>query len=198
MVKFSDFLREIQHREGLDPIPMIRAWFRDELETIEEVIREAAVNRNLIGSQIPNLVGTNQAKGNRVADHCFKELSSGFSEPNQLLKARGPGYPDLILKCGSVGYCMEMKATSIWSDVDTNRRVLTSSAKKLQDLISEEQISSPTGHIVCTVIYDGPSSTVDQIRLDFIDSFSEVNVRLEASTSQRLLARGNHEPVIIS
>jgi hypothetical protein len=92
---------------------------------------------------------------------------------------------------------MELKATSNWRNGDSNRRVLTSAPDKMRQLVNSGQIGNPPAHLICTVLYSEANSTVTGIRLDFLKPDSIVNIRLEASTSQRLLTQGLHHKVTI-
>ena len=91
---------------------------------------------------------------------------------------------------------LEMKATANWDEKDANRRVLTSSSKKLQD-----QFSGPIYHLLLTVLYsehtDEDLVLIDAIRLDFLEPTTPVSVRLEASVNHKILATGNHYSKII-
>ena len=89
---------------------------------------------------------------------------------------------------------LELKATSCWNDKDTNRRVLTSSSKKLR-----QNFSSPIYHLLFTAVYNKNRDpiTIDKIRLDFLEPTTRVNVRLEASVSHKILANGRHYAIIL-
>ena len=82
---------------------------------------------------------------------------------------------------------MEMKATSNWKNADGNRRVLTGSPTKMRNLIAIGKLAAPPAHLICTVFYSEAQSTLDGIRLDFLEPDSQIKIRLEASTSQQLL-----------
>lgn len=117
--------------------------------------------------------------------------------PNRITDAKGGGYPDRIFNIGNLGFCMELKATSNWKDIDANRRVLTSTPVKMRKLVNAQKIGAPPAHLVCTVLYSEQHSTVTGLRLDFLDPSSVINIRLEASTSQRLLTQSPHHKVIL-
>lgn len=82
-----------------------------------------------------------------------------------------------------------MKATSGWNPKDANRRVLTSSSKKLRS-----QFSEPIHHLLLTVLYSNSqnSANIERIRLDFLEPTTIVNVRLEASVNHKILANSLH------
>jgi len=52
--------------------------------------------------------------------------------------------------------------------------------------------------LICTVLYREENSSVQGVRLDFLEPDSEVSIRLEASTSQRLLTQGGHQKFMLS
>lgn len=191
MPRFDNYLTEVQQRNGFAPaIALIRAWTPQEIAQVEAAFRTAVGASGVIGSQIPNFNGTNQSKGNKAADFFLSAVPQHLAAPNSIGKAQGAGYPDQILKLGSNSHCLEMKATSNWRNTDGNRRVLTSSPAKMRNLIGAGVLSAPPAHMICTVLYHETNSTVDGIRLDFLDPASEIKIRLEASTSQKLLHQG--------
>ena len=108
----------------------------------------------------------------------------------------GAGYPDKVLtQAGStLRMPLELKATSNWNPSDTNRRVLTSSSRKLR-----HQFKTPIYHLLMTTLYTNTpaSARIDGIRLDFLEPTTSVNVRLEASVNHKILAAGPHHSVII-
>jgi hypothetical protein len=197
--RFDEYLLEVQERNGLQPIDLIRAWAPDEILTVEAALRASIAASNIVNSTIPNLSGiSNQSKGNKAADYFMDVISQNLVAPNSVIQAQGAGYPDKIFLMGTVGFCMELKATSKWKNGDSNRRVLTSAPDKMRHLVSSGQVDNPPAHLICTVLYSEQNSTVDGIRLDFLEPSSEVNIRLEASTSQRLLNQGPHHKVNIN
>jgi hypothetical protein len=109
-------------------------------------------------------------------------------------KLAGSGYPDrlLILKHENFRCCFELKATAAWKDNDSNRRVLTSSTKKLCKAIETGELSVAPCHLLATVLYDDPDGVVRKVRLDFVQPNSLVDVRYEASTSHKLLTSADH------
>ena len=137
-------------------------------------------------------VGWNQVEKYIVQE--FGEVISGFS----ISKCRGGGYPDQVLTQQTTGLRvpLEMKATANWDEKDANRRVLTSSSKKLQD-----QFSGPIYHLLLTGLYSKQADedwvTIDAIRLDFLEPTTPVSVRLGASVNHKILATGNHYSKII-
>ena len=198
MPRFDAYLTEVQQRMNLLPtMTLIRAWTPQEIAAVEAALRAAVAASGVLNSVIPNFVGTNQSKGNKAANHFIALVPPHLPAQNQISLAKGAGYPDRIYVSGQVGYCMEFKATSNWQNADSNRRVLTSAPTKMRRLVNLGTIGNPPAHLICTVLYSEPNSTVTGIRLDFLDPSSIVNIRLEASTSQRLLAQSPHHNVAI-
>jgi hypothetical protein len=197
MARFDEYLLEVQQRMGLQPIALIRPWTNAEITSVEGAITTAVNASGIVGTVIPNFTGTNQSKGNKAAKHLVSIVAPHLPAPHHITNARGGGYPDRIFNIGNLGFCMELKATSNWNDTDANRRVLTSTPVKMRGLVNAQTIGAPPAHLVCTVFYSELHSTVTGLRIDFLDPSSEINIRLEASTSQRLLTQSTHAKVIL-
>lgn len=198
MPRFDAYLLEVQQRMNLLPsMTLIRAWTPQEIAAVEAALRAAVAASGVVNSAIPNFVGTNQSKGNKAADHFLAVVTPHLPAQAQIVFANGGGYPDRIFRLGQVGYCFEFKATSNWQNGDSNRRVLTGTPTKMRRLVNLGTIGNPPAHLICTVLYSEANSTVTGVRLDFLDPSSIVNIRLEASTSQRLLAQSPHHNVTI-
>lgn len=198
--RFNDYLWEVQQRNGLNPIPLIRAWTNQEIATIEGAFRAAVAASGIVGSLVQNFTGTNQSKGNQVANHFIAVLPGHLAAPNQITPARGSGYPDRLFSTANMGYCMELKATANWNNHNSQRRVLTSSPRKMLSLLNSGAIGNPPAHLICTLLYSEPNPNqgrVDGVRLDFLEPTSTVDVVLEASTSQSHLHLGAHHKLII-
>lgn len=197
MARFDAYLLEVQQRLGYQPLQLIRAWAPQESAAVEAAIRAAVQGSGIVGSVIPNFAGTNQSKGNRAAKHFITTVTPFVPPPFSIASALGSGYPDRVFANGAAGYCLELKATSNWQNGDANRRVLTSRPEKMRRLVNAGIIGNPPAHLVCTVLYSNATSQVAGIRLDFLEPDSEVNIRLEASTSQSLLTQGTHRKAMI-
>lgn len=191
--RFDYYLQEVQQRLGLAPISLIRPWTAPEVAAVENALRIAIVNSGIATMQIPNFTGTNQSKGNKAADFFIDRTANYFPIGATIEATQAKGYPDRIFRLGAVGFFMEFKATSDWNDTDSNRRVLTSSPLKMINLINSGLVGNPPAHFVCTVIYDKNLSLIRSCRLDFLEPNSEVNIRLEASTSQKILTQSPHK-----
>ena len=193
MSDLKDFFRDLLNWEGQQYCQLIHQWPQELRDTIVFAFEDAVSEASVKGSICPLKPGsTNQSIGNQVEKYIVQELDSvisGFS----IFKCSGGGYPDQILiqQTTKLKIPLEMKATAAWNDKDSNRRVLTSSSKKLR-----AQFSEPIYHLLLTALYskedDEDLATIDAIRLDFLEPTTIVNVRLEASVSHKLLANGIH------
>ena len=196
MARFENYLTELQEHRGLVPKPLIRPWKDEEIDQVVEALCLAIDSSRFIGMPIGNFGGSNQSKGNRAADHFVATVPQHLPAYCQVIGAAGKGYPDLLCVLNDKGFAMELKATSNWQDGDSNRRVLTSSPIKMLALIASGSLDNPPPHLICSVLYRG-DGMVTGTRLDFLEPESEVNIRLEASTSQKLLAVGPHRSIIL-
>ena len=197
MSNLQDFFRDLLNWEGRQYRELIHPWPRDLRNSIILAFENAVSVSSIKGSVCPTIPeSTNQAIGNQVEKYIVQELGSaiyGFSISN----CSGAGYPDqtLIRQNPNLHIPLEMKATAKWKDTDGNRRVLTSSSKKLQ-----EKFTEPIYHLLLTVLYskeDGENyATIDTIRLDFLEPTTTVNVRLEASVSHKILVNDQHHSEI--
>ena len=185
-------------KSGQPSLELIHQWPQELRDTIVSAFKNAVSDTSLKGSVCPLIPGSsNQSIGNQVEKYIVQKLGgviSGFS----ISKCHGSGYPDQVLVQQTTGVRMplEMKATANWDEKDANRRVLTSSSKKLRD-----QFSEPIYHLLLTALYseqtDEDSVLIDAIRLDFLEPTTPVSVRLEASVNHKILATGNHYSKII-
>jgi hypothetical protein len=191
-----DYYRELQRREGLEPIDLVSDWDDAAVQQISADFRAA-----LIGSQVPQQVvpirpgSSNQSIGNQVADF-FTLQFPAFLADHAIRACAGAGYPDktLVRRRDERVYPLELKATSGWNAADSNRRVLTSSSRKLR-----QQFRAPINHLLATILYGqrGNDWFITSLRLDFIGPNTLVNIRLEASVSHRLLAQATHPTITI-
>ena len=138
---------------------------------------------------------TNQSIGNQVADFFVPAINQHLQN-YRIDACPGGGYPDKILVEIASGrtFPFELKATSTWDVADSNRRVVTSSSRKLR-----QRFPGAVNHVLATVLYATGTgvSRVQSLRLDFIEPGTLVNIRLEASVSHRLLAQATHRSTTI-
>lgn len=195
-MNFGEYYKDLLEYRGECPRDMIRDWQDSEIRAIKKAVKNAVDSAGFIGTTMEGFEEkSNQARGNE-AEKIFLELvRPKLKAPFQIEDAPGPGYPDKIFKNGEEGYCMEFKATSKWDDTDTNRRVLTSSPSKLIKLIDNKKVENPPAHMVAVIVYEG--LTVTQLRVYFFDSETPINVRLEASTTQKMLSEDSCKSLII-
>ena len=138
---------------------------------------------------------TNQSIGNQVADF-FVPVINQHLQQYRIDACPGGGYPDKILVeiASRRTFPFELKATSTWDAADSNRRVLTSSSRKLR-----QRFPGAVNHVLATMLYATGAgvSRVQSLRLDFIEPGTLVSIRLEASVSHRLLAEATHRSTTI-
>jgi hypothetical protein len=191
-----DYYRELQLREGLEPTDLVAEWDNAAVDKISADFR-AAMGRSQITQQVvPIRPGSsNQSVGNQVADFFTLQFPASLAE-HVIHACPGAGYPDKILvrRRDEKTYPLELKATSGWNAADSNRRVLTSSSRKLR-----QQFHVPINHLLATIIYvqRGNDWFIASLRLDFVGPNTLVNIRLEASVSHRLLAQATHPSITI-
>ena len=193
MANLRNFFRDLLNWEEQEHCELIHPW-PQELRNSIVLAFENAVSKSSVRGSVCSLPPgiTNQAVGNEIEKYIVPKLDSSLSGFS-ISKCRGSGYPDQILiqNTPRLQMPLEMKATADWNERDSNRRVLTSSSKKLRASFSE-----PIYHLLLTVLYskqdDEDFATIDTIRLDFLEPTTAVNVRLEVSVSHKILADGDH------
>jgi hypothetical protein len=194
MKNFAEYYKDLLEWEGVGFQELITTW---KFDLIKQIINdfEQAVRNSVIKTLLCPIRkdSTNQSIGNQVEVYAIEKLNEklhGFIIEN----CSGAGYPDRILAKGDFKQiALEMKATSDWNPNDSNRRVLTSSSKKLRD-----KFTSPIYHLLCTIIYqiEGKSARIEAVRLDFIEPNTQVSVRLEASVNHKILTNGTHQSIV--
>lgn len=205
-VGLAAFYEMMLARDGVEGAPpLIGPWEEILVNEVQQRFQHALTRCGIVGTVLQDfaqtadgLERTNQSKGNVAADalavalHCEPSLLS-------IEKLEGAGYPDrrVMLPDRNFSCCFEIKATSEWKERDGNRRVLTSSPSKVLGAIASGALPPSPRHLIGTVIYDRTSGVVEGLRLDFLEPDSPVNVRLEASTSHRLLSDGAHRSVLM-
>ena len=193
MPNLQEFFSDLLNWEGQQYRELTHPWQRELRDSIISAFQNAVSESSVKGSVCSLPPGTtNQSIGNEIEKYIVPKLDSvisGYSISN----CSGAGYPDqkLIRQNPKLHIPLEMKATAKWKDTDGNRRVLTSSSKKLRT-----QFTKPIYHLLLTVLYskqDGEDfATIDTIRLDFIEPTTTVSVRLEASVNHKILVNDQH------
>ena len=191
MSNLRNYYQDLLNWEGQPRRELVKEWPHILRESIESAFVNAVSKSGMKGSTCSlSPDSSNQSIGNQVEKYTMEELNTTISEFSISL-CHGKGYPDQTLTQTATGtrIPLEVKATSNWNPSDTNRRVLTSSSRKLRT-----QFSAPIYHLLLTVIYSQNENlaTIDAIRLDFLEPTTVVNVRLEASVNHKILATGHH------
>lgn len=194
MNSFFQYYNDLQRWEGLTPKPLIATWPPEIRNAISDSFQQSVSSSNIIGLQVPIRSGSsNQSIGNQVEKFFIDQVSPCMRQ-FVIDPCSGSGYPDKTLRSDSTGetYPLEFKATSSWNPKDSNRRVLTSSSKKLR-----RNFAAPIYHLLATVIYSDSFHIIEHFRLDFLEPGNLVNVRLEASVNHKLLSEGLHYHITI-
>ena len=196
MSNLRRFFQDLLQWEGQQTCELVEEWPHTLRESIELAFVNAVSNSGIKGSVCRLRPGSsNQSAGNQVEKYTMEKLSTAISEFS-ISKCRGAGYPDQILTetATNARIPLEVKTTINWNEKDSNRRVLTSSSKKLR-----AQFSAPIYHLLLTVLYSRNEdlATIHKIRLDFLEPTTTVNDRFEASVTHKILATGHHSQRII-
>ncbi len=194
MKSFSEYYKDLLEWEGVDVQELITKWDSNLIAEIITDFEQSISASSLKGSlcQIREK-SSNQSIGNQVEVFAIEKLNQQL-QVFTIENCSGAGYPDRILTKDTFRHiALEFKATSDWNPSDSNRRVLTSSSKKLRN-----KFVLPIYHLLCTVIYliEGESARVAAVRLDFIEPTTQVSVRLEASVNHKTLAGGDHQIIV--
>jgi len=194
--RLADYYNELQQREGLAPIELVAEWVQVDADAISTAFRAAVVASGITEENIPiRPRSTNQSIGNQVADFFVPAINQHLQQ-YRIDACPGGGYPDKILVEVASGrtFPFELKATSTWDAADSNRRVLTSSSKKLR-----QRFPGAVNHVLATILYaiGADVSRAGSLRLDYLEPNTLVNIRLEASVSHRLLAQATHRTTTI-
>jgi hypothetical protein len=191
MSTFERYYQDLLEWEGVAFTSLIAEWSDTDAQAIANDFTQAIASTSVKGAQVSIRPGSsNQSIGNQVEEF-FVGRVSGALKQFRILDCSGHGYPDKQLHEQSTRkrFPLELKATSQWNPSDSNRRVLTSSSKKLR-----ESFTAPIHHVLLTVCYDvtGAVYRILRVRLDFIQPSPEVSVRLEASVNHKILSSGHH------
>lgn len=191
MNSLNDYYGELTRREGKSKTKLVAPWPRDQISSITHCFRRAftacrfeerpfTVEKNITGP----------ALGNKLANHFATELCLRLKKFT-IQSCAGQGYPDrrLVRVEGNRSFALELKATTAFEPKSNHRVILTSSSSKLR-----QEFSPPINHLLVTVFFRKICNQVwiYNMRLDFLGPSSKVNVRLEASVSQHLLADAKH------
>ena len=190
----AEYYADLLKWENQSPRELVSDWPQELIERVSADVSNAVEAAKLIGSDCSLKIGSsNQSVGNQVEAFIVSQVNAAGDF--QIENCSGAGYPDRLLRDDELKIPLEMKATSDWNPNDSNRRVLTSSSAKLR-----AQFETPIHHLLLTAIYqvDGNTARINGIRLDFLAPETQVNVRLEASVSHKLLHNATHASLLIS
>ncbi len=197
MFNLENYYRDLAKWEKQSPIPLVHAWSKPLRNAVESDFVAATASCQIKSANCPiRPASTNQSIGNQVEEYTISKLNGHLSEFS-IAPCKGSGYPDKTLtqKTTRLKMPLEFKASRDWNPNDANRRVLTSSSKKLR-----RQFSATIHHLLLTVLYASESPrhvTIKTLRLDFLEPSTTVNVRLEASVNHKILANGPHHSKMI-
>jgi len=196
MSDLATYYRNLATWEGKPVVELVAPWSQTDVQDIGNDFRTAFGLADLRGHPLTVGLGvTNQSIGNKVADFFVTNLNRHLGQ-FRIEDCSGAGYPDKrLVRLSDRGvFAFELKATSDFDPNDSNRIVLTSSSEKLR-----RYFRPPVFHILATACYGqkGTQIEIGRLRLDFLEPTTPVNVRLEASVSQRILARATHPNISI-
>lgn len=196
MSTLKDYYKDLLIWEDVPHTQLVDVWPDALISEIETSIRTSVRDDAIIGLACPiKPESTNQSIGNQVEGFVLPRLAQNLSL-FRLDKCPGSGYPDqlLIQIATQLKIPLEVKATSDWNPNDSNRRVLTSSSKKLR-----KQFVVPIYHVLFTILYkiNNLFAIVEHVRLDFLEPTTTVSVRLEASVNHKILSHATHTSFII-
>jgi len=191
MSNFDDYYNDLAAWEQNPVVPLIDVWIPNDVQNISDEFRVAFQACSFAATFLPVPPGTtNQSVGNKVAEFFSTDMNRHL-EGFRIEGCSGPGYPDKELREVDTGrlFLCEIKATSHFNPNDSNRIVLTSSSEKVR-----RKFKPPRHHLLVTACYVDQAGQLElqETRLDFLEPTTPVNVRLEASVSQRLLAQASH------
>jgi len=134
MKTFAEYYKDLLEWESVEHQELISAWREDLATEIEQDFKQTVINAQIKDSFCAiRENSTNQSIGNQVEIYAIGELNK-FLKVFAIESCLGAGYPDRTLTKGDFKQvALEMKATSSWNANDSNRRVLTSSSKKLRE-----------------------------------------------------------------
>lgn len=191
MKTFAEYYELLLKWEKEPQRKLIYMWRKNLINEVAKDFEQSIKRSKVLGLSCDLREGKeSQADGNDVDNFVVEKLNEKL-RVFKIYKCPEKGYPDRILAKGSIKQiALEMKSTGSWNSKDTQRRVLTSSSKKLR-----VNFTDPIYHLICNVTYKKLKQKAEilTIRLDFINPRSFVNIRLEASSTHKIFDKGNHE-----
>jgi hypothetical protein len=195
-MKFEKYYDGLTEFEGLPKRELVAPWDSAHIVSIEDSILPAVKKCRIEFSVDANI--SDSSLGNKIE----KEFLFAVKPLNyDLQKCEGKGYPDAFLRrwVDRVKFPFEIKSKSAFDRRDGNRQVFLSTSSKLRLQFPE----SPICHVFGTVFYSrlaGKHQDTIQLiglALEFLEPWTVIEVRLEASGSQRLLYAGTHERSLV-
>lgn len=183
------YFEELLATEKLQPLELVADWPSTLVKDIQTVFHDAYEASALVGSTLALKPGSKpQSAGNQIEKFAAERLAAHCGQWT-LDQCTGPGYPDRLIRNTVHKIAVEFKSTGQWNDKDSLRCVLASSSRKLRS-----QFTAPIHHLLITVKFSRVIDlvTIKGMRLDFLMTTTSVNVILEGSVNQRLLAEATH------
>lgn len=198
MIDLRTYYRELSEREGMPPANLVSAWDPGGKRVIRRALKQAFGRCDFQCSPMGTAAGiTNRSMlGHRVA-RFFEQTMGRHLHGFKIIDCKGCGYPDkqLLWLNRNRSYALEIKAAHSFSSSNGLRVTMSCSSGKLRKCFRP-----PIRHLLATICYRQAAGKlwVDMLRLDFLEPWTSVQVRLEASVTQRLLCRGGHTCVCFS
>ena len=198
----KSFLVALQKHEGFKNIDtLVHPWPLSLRKKIISKLRK--INTIQQGSRISTLKTakfSNQSKGSSIEKYLKSVLILASDKEVKFEVCKGAGYPDMYITFPMLPDLMvflEIKATTIFNSKDGNRRVLFSSTQKMRKY-KNAMSSKHCFHLLLTCEYDEKSKIINSIRFDFLEPNTSLNIRLEASTSHKLLSSGSQSNIVFN
>jgi len=194
METLATFFDKLAKYEGMPAIRLAAPWRPGDVQSITKDFSQA-LRRCSIDLSVPGATST-PALGNRVADAVADGLDQhlvGY----KLRRCVGQGYPDrkLLRVNDNRSFALELKAKTEFNPRDTNRVILTCGSRKLRRSFGTRR---PICHLLATVFYAKSRSgrrcriAISGLRFDFLEPWTPVRKRYEASVNQHMLSKGKH------
>ncbi len=199
METLATFFSKLAQYEGTPAVNLVSRWKPTDVAAISSAF-DAALDGSRIDLRVKGSTSV-QALGNRVADAVAAGLGKSLRK-YRLCHCSGQGYPDRRLQGVSDkrSFAFELKAKTRFDPRDRNRVILTSGSRKLRRNFPQ---GKPICHLLATVLYskDRCGSAwrvlIKGLRFDFLEPWSPIQKRYEASVNQHLLSKGKHATRLI-
>lgn len=194
METLATFFAKLAKHEGRPAVNLVSRWKSSDINQISRAF-DTALKRADINLAVDGTTSI-QALGNRVADAVAEGLGKHLQR-YRLCSCSGQGYPDRRLqrRRDKRSFAFELKAKTRFNPEDTNRMILTSGSGKLR---RNFPTGKPICHLLATVMYskrrlgDRCRVLIKELRFDFLEPWTHVQRRYEASVNQRMLSKGKH------